>query len=445
MKKAIVVGGSIAGLASAKALAPYFDEIIVLDADEFHDTTGARKGTPQASHVHGLLKGGGDALTSLFPMLPEKLREAGAVSADFSRDVRWYINERWMPRFPGSLPIFFQTRPVLERCIRDEARKLDNVEILTHRRIIDYKLDPDKKRVIAAVISHRDGASETIEADFFVDTSGRGSFLPKWLSENGFGTVREKRITVNLGYASCLMELPEDPDRDWSSLLIYPKGPHEIRGSTLVKVENNRWMLTLAGYHHDHPPSDIDGFLEFARTLPRPDIYNAVKGAEIVSSISLHKFPHGHWREYGKLARFPLGLLPVGDTNASLNPLFGQGMSAAALSAQSLGQLFKRYGSNLSEKDLEQLKTDYFLALKKILKTPWDLALGQDFRYPATLGDKPMSLRPKNILKDMVMGSSSEEIIERFFHIVHLVEEEKSLYHPKWALKYIAAKIKNPA
>lgn len=445
MKKAIIVGGSIAGLASAKALAPYFDKITIFDADEIKDAEEARKGTPQASHVHGLLKGGGDALTSLFPKLPEKLVEAGAVSADFCQDVRWYLNERWMPRFPGSLPIFFQTRPVLERCIREEARKLDNLEVLSHRRILDYKLDPTKKRVIAAVVTRKDGTEEIVEADFFVDTCGRGSFLSKWLSENGFGTVQEKRITVNLGYASCLMELPEDPERDWSSLLIYPKGPDEIRGSTLVKVEKNRWMLTLAGYHHDHPPADIEGFLEFARTLPKPDIYNAVKDARIVSPISLHKFPHGHWREYDKLPRFPLGLLPVGDTIASLNPLFGQGMSAAALSAQSLGQLVQEYDLPLSEDNLERLKEDYFQALNKILKTPWDLARGQDFRYPATQGDKPLSLRPKNILKDLVMGSNSEEIIERFFRIVHLVEEERSLYHPKWALKYIAAKIKNPA
>ncbi len=445
MKKAIIVGGSIAGLASAKALSPYFDKVVVVEADEILDQSEARKGTPQASHVHGLLKGGGDALTSLFPTLPDKLKQAGAVTADFSKDVRWYINERWMPRFPGSLPIFFQTRPVLEHCIREEARKLDNLEILSHRRVIDYNLDPERRRVKEVVVSRKDGTTDVMEADFFVDTCGRGSFLPKWLSENGFGTVREKRITVNLGYASCLMELPDDPTRDWSSLLIYPKGPNEIRGSTLVKVENNRWMLTLAGYHHDHPPADIEGFLEFARTLPKSDIYDAVKDAKIVSPISLHKFPHGHWREYGKLTRFPLGLLPVGDTNASLNPLFGQGMSAAALSAQSLGQLFRGLNSSPSDGDLEQLKDGYFQGLNKILKTPWDLALGQDFRYPATVGDKPLSLRPKNILKDLVMGSNSEEIIERFFHIVHLVEEEKSLYHPKWAVKYIVAKIKNPA
>lgn len=440
MKTVIIAGGSIAGLASAKALSGKFEKILILEPDALDQHGEVRKGTPQANHVHGLLKGGSDALTHLFPNLPKRLKERGAVSCDFCQDVRWYINKKWMPRFRGPLPISFQTRSLLEWCIRDEVRQLSNVEFITGCRVKDYRLDAEGKRVVAAVVERDNGTTETLNAEFFIDATGRGSLFPNWLSRNGFGAVKVDKVKVDLGYASCLMELPAG-ERDWQSILIYPKGPEEVRGATLVNVEDDRWMLTLAGYHNDHPPADIDGYMTFAKTLPQPDIYEAVKDARILTPIKIHKFPYGQRRYYGDLPRFPKGILPVGDTNASLNPLFGQGMSVAALSAKSLSHLAE--STNFADtKSLKALKMEYFQSLRHIFATPWGLALGQDFRYPMTIGPKPFGLAVKNALKEIIMGASSTEIIERFYQVVHLVEEEKSFYHPKWISKYFRPRTK---
>ncbi len=434
----IIAGGSIAGLATAKALATKFDRVLILEPDQIGCGPKVRKGTPQANHVHGLLKGGGDALAELFPDLPRRLEEAGAVSCNFAREVRWYINKNWMPRFDGALTIYFQTRPLLESCIREEVRALPNVEFSAQCRVKDFILDEVGNRISAVIVQHPAGNDETIFGDFFIDAMGRGSILPRWLKRNGFGDVPEDHIKVDLGYASCQLELPE-ADRDWKSILVYPKGPSEIRGCTLVRVENGKWLLTLAGYHNEHPPADVEGFIDFAKSLPQPDIYDAIKDARLLSEIRLHKFPHGQWRHYDELPAFPLGILPVGDTNTSLNPLFGQGMSVAALSVVSLSRLSKATNFCNAD-DLEILKKSYFKDLRKIFATPWDLALGQDFRYPMTVGEKPYGLRLKNGLKSLVMASSSTDVIERFYQIVHLVEEQKSLYHPKWLFKYIVGK-----
>lgn len=439
-KTAIIAGGSIAGLSSAKVLSAVFDHVLVLEPDYIGSGIAARKGTPQANHVHGLLKGGGDALTEIFPGLPEHLEQAGAVPCNFSKEVRWYINEKWMPRFEGSLTIYFQTRPLLENCIREEVKALPNVELIHQCRVEDFLLDEARRRVTAVDVRYENGDRETISGDFFVDAMGRGSFFPRWLKREGFGEVPQDRIKVNLGYASCLLELP-DETRDWKSVLIYPKGPSEIRGSTLVRVENGKWLLTLAGYHNEHPPADIEGFLAFAKSLPQPDIYDAVKNAKIISDIRLHRFPHGQWRHYDELPAFPLGILPVGDTNTSLNPLFGQGMSVAALSVRALAQEIE--GTNTDNlESMAYLKNSYFKELRRIFATPWDLALGQDFRYPETIGKKPFGLKLKNSLKSIIMGSSSIEIIEKFYQIVHLVEKERALYNPKWAWKYLSTVIR---
>ncbi|WP_025896883.1 FAD-dependent oxidoreductase [Sneathiella glossodoripedis] len=436
MTHVIIAGGSLAGLVTAKAISPYFDSIDIFEADSKSEDLGPRKGVPQGRHVHGLLKGGANALINLFPDLPEKLEANGATSADFCRDVKWYINKRFMPRFSGSIPIYFQSRPLLEYCIREEVSALENVQIHYGTKVSDFTYDPSEERVTGVVTGGDHDTKYTHTAELVIDATGRGSLLPKWLKQKKLGEVPTENTVVNLGYASCFLKLPPDSSRDWSSLLVYPTGPTEVRGCTLVSVENDKWLLTLAGYHKDHPPADREGFLEFARKLPRPEVYEAVKDAEFLSEISLHKFPSSQYRKYFEMSDFPAGIIPVGDTNISLNPLFGQGMSVAILSATSLGDVLAQ--TDFADKGAySRIATVYHRRLRQIFTTPWDLAMGQDFKYPETVGKKPFGWRIKNIFKDLILSSKSEDVIESFFKVVHLVDKEWVFYHPKRALKVL--------
>lgn len=54
-KTAVVLGGSAAGLCSAGALAPYFDQVLVLERDELPAEAEHRRGVPQSKHPHFLL------------------------------------------------------------------------------------------------------------------------------------------------------------------------------------------------------------------------------------------------------------------------------------------------------------------------------------------------------------------------------------------------------
>ncbi len=324
----------------------------------------------------------------------------------------------------------------MERCIRDFVRGIENVFIRYETKVVDYTVHSDSERVSAAALKHSNGEVISIEADLFIDATGRGSSLPKWLENNGWGQVPLSETRVDLGYASCFLKLPDEVNRDWTSLLIYPTGPEEVRGCTLVQVENKTWLLTLAGYHNDHPPADKAGFLEYAKLLPQPEVYEAIKDAEFLTDISLHKFPASIRGHYNRLPSFPLGLLPVGDTNVSLNPLFGQGMSVAILSVQSLAGLMAEVDL-MSNDSLRRLRDQYLGKLDTIFRTPWDLAMGQDFKYPQTKGVKPFGMSIKNYFKSLILSSSSTDVIQTFYGVVHLVEEEKVFYHPARALKVL--------
>ena len=72
---ALVLGGSLAGLLAARVLAEHFERVTVVERDALPSDTSVRKGVPQASHVHALMRRGQQVLESLFPGLIGEMLE----------------------------------------------------------------------------------------------------------------------------------------------------------------------------------------------------------------------------------------------------------------------------------------------------------------------------------------------------------------------------------
>jgi flavin-dependent dehydrogenase len=87
-RQAVVVGAGMAGLPAARALADYFEHVVVLERDTLPLDTSHRAGTPQARHTHGLLGGGQRALSDLFLGFERDLTAAGAVPVNVGLDLR---------------------------------------------------------------------------------------------------------------------------------------------------------------------------------------------------------------------------------------------------------------------------------------------------------------------------------------------------------------------
>jgi glycine/D-amino acid oxidase-like deaminating enzyme len=89
MSNAIVIGGSISGLVSARVLLNHFDSVALIERDQLPDYPAVRPGVPQASHVHGLLLKGHQLLEQFFPDLTQDLLARGAQLLDWGRDWQW--------------------------------------------------------------------------------------------------------------------------------------------------------------------------------------------------------------------------------------------------------------------------------------------------------------------------------------------------------------------
>jgi 2-polyprenyl-6-methoxyphenol hydroxylase-like FAD-dependent oxidoreductase len=424
---AIVIGGSMAGLLAARVLADRFDRVTVIERDRAAAEPAPRKGVPQGRHTHVLLESGARVLDRQFPGLFDELARRGVPAFDSSRDVRWFHHGVWKQQFDSGLVMRSASRPLLEACVRARVAARPEVGFIEGTEACALTIDREVRRVEGVRLGRDDRA---LAADLVVDASGRGSRTPQWLRDHGFPVPDETRVEINLGYASRIFRVQADAARTWRMLAVYAQAPRSTRYAVVFPIEDDRWIVTLAGCLEDYPPGDDAGFLEFARGLDRPDVYEAIRGAMPLAPIATFRFPAQQRRRYERLTRFPERLVVMGDAFCSFNPLYGQGMSVAALEAETLGTLVD------SKRTLDGLGRRFFKRAARIVADPWLLATGADFLYPSVVGPRP----PGNALlgwfntRVLRRCGTDAEVARRFLDVMHLVRGPLALATPRLLL-----------
>ena len=219
-----------------------------------------------------------------------------------------------------------------------------------------------------------------------VDASGRGALTLALLQSIGRPPPEETTIGIDLGYATCVFAIPDDVSTDWKGVMTFGQAPQNSRGGLMLPLEGNRWMATIGGRHGDVPPGDAEGFLTYARALRTPTIYNAISHAKHLNGVARYGFPESVRRHFERLDVFPRGLLPIGDAICRFNPLYGQGMSVAALEACLLQRLLERPGGDGNP--IAGLAPAFFAEVQALIETPWSVAI-LDFAFPDTRGQRP--------------------------------------------------------
>ena len=136
-----------------------------------------------------------------------------------------------------------------------------------------------------------------------------------------------------------------------------------------------------------------------------------------------YRFPTSVLRHYEQLTAFPEGFLVLGDTISSFNPIYGQGMSSAALQVNALQQLMTE---RAAENDgLEGLALAFFAKAAEVVATPWTLAANSDFAYPQTKGERPPDARKSGRYFRALAGLKAEDM-----DVYKLVTEVLQLARP---------------
>ncbi|WP_255152347.1 FAD-dependent oxidoreductase [Halorarius halobius] len=419
--RAVVLGGSVAGLCAARVLADGFEEVVIVERDAVPAEPAPRDGAPQTSHPHVLLEAGRATLEDLFPGFTEGVLAAGGLVVDAGTDMKEYNEGGVLARPPSRLPTYCASRALLEHEIRERVRDVEHVRFQDETRFTDYLTNATGATVTGVAVRAADGTERHIDADLVVDATGRTSRTGRWLEHNGYAAPPTDEVQVDVGYGTVHLERPADDRR----LRLVSPSPPENRGAALIPVEGGRWELVVQAVHDEQAPADREAFTTFAESLPLPEIGDLVESQRWCSDVQQYPYPASRRRRYETLDVFPEGLVVTGDALTSFNPVYGQGMSVAALEAVHLHHA-------LADGGRERLGPRFFDRAAELVDTVWRLVVGGDFAFPATTGPKPAGTDLANwYVRRLLRRAHTDPVVsEAFARVTRLERPPETLVRP---------------
>ena len=437
---AIVLGASLAGLATAAVLSERFDRVTLVERDTLPPIGEHRRGVPHGRHVQILLPAGLQGLARLFPGLLDDLRARGAHVVDARTGLRFHLAGGTIRMDNADWSFLSATRPLVEGVVRERVRGLPGVRFLEGRDARGVVATPDRSTVTGVRLSSLTdpGAEETVTADLVVDATGRGSRSGRWLAELGYPAPPEDKLRVGVHYTSRLFRQPRQPADGCRSVVVGIL-PGDRRGGTVQAVEGNRWLVTLVGMLGEHAPADLGEFLQYAGGLWTKDLYDLVADAEPVGEAVTGAFPAYLRRRYDKLPRLPGRYLVLGDAVCSFNPAYAQGMSVAIGEASALGEILRRHG-------LDQVGRRFFRHTRRMVDDAWKLATGADLAHRDVVGPRPLSWRVINSYLNRAVPVSHHDpgVGKVLMEVNSLVAPPQRLLHPRIAWRVLRPRRARP-
>lgn len=444
-RHAIVIGGSIAGLLAARVLTDYFDRVTVIERDSFPDRAQPRKNIPQCTQLHVLLTRGRQIIEELFPGLQAELIDRGAVTIDMGADVEWLNPFGWTARFTSGFTVLSFSRYILDWLIYRRLAGMSQIRFQEQSYVTQLFSTPDGNSIAGLKFRQQQQTGETQEqtlnADFVVDASGFNSQAPQWLKALGYEAPEEAAITTGMGYATRVFDIPAGFQSDWKSVFLQASPPERTSMAIIYPIENNRWMVSICATTPHRPSKDEAAFLDFLQQLPSPLIYDAVKHAQPVGPIEIYHPPGNRLRHYETLKRQPERFVVLGDAVCSFTPIYGQGMTVAALGAKTLEMCLQNLVQQPSP-SLNGLAKTFQKRLADVNAGPWIASAIQDAKYPsAQFMTKPLSLPEK------FMGWYMNQVIRLTIHdpqttfilleVFHMLKSASVLFQPRILLQVL--------
>ena len=417
-----VVGGSLAGLFAAAAASTAGHRVTVLDRDELTADTLAHPGVPQGRQPHVYLLRGLRAAEELLPGVLDELRAAGAVDLETGR-LATLSEQGWLPIRDADMVGLSMSRPLFERVVRRRVLALPGVTLLAGRPVTGLRRPGGPDRPWRVVTT----AGE-IAADLVVDASGRASRLPAWLPTLGVGVPTTEEVDARIGYAA--REFTDVPELHELSGILVGATPESGRGGLALPIEDGHWVVLASGSGDRRPPRDVDGFMASLRAERDPALVRVAERARPVDDVLIYRRNGNRRHRYDRCRNWPAGLLAVGDSFVSFNPIYGQGITVAALDALVLRDaLTAAAGRPFDRRDTRRVMR----RLARVAGLPWAIATGADLRQPTSSGHQNRAQRMtsawvRELNRQAVHGSERAHLAVQ--SLAHLIGSPAGLVHP---------------
>ncbi|WP_051854892.1 NAD(P)/FAD-dependent oxidoreductase [Streptomyces sp. NRRL B-1347] len=434
--RAVVVGGGYAGLVTARVLADHFEEVLVLERDAVGPDSGVHPSVPQGYHAHALLAKGGDVLEELFPGLRAELAELGAPVFDYGERISFLLPTGYAPPDPVGVSIQTFTRDELERRLRQRVARLPAVRLLaataceTVTGSAPGRLDRVLHRPRGAA-----GPTEAVDADLVVDASGRSTSVDRWLTDARLPASGTTVVKAKITYTSACYARPPEDRQDFDVAYQMTFAPGVPRGGVVLAVEHHRWMCSLFGAEGHVPPTDDEGYLDFARSLGNPRLAEQIKCGTREGEIHRYTNPGNEWRLHHKNPRWPERFIAVGDAVCVFNPVYGQGLTVAALEAELLGRLLRQRRAKGA--GLDGLSRTYQRAAARLIQVPWTMASSSDLMWAPDR--QPLSARFAHWYNQQVFALAVHDpgVWARFVRVLNMTAPPSLLFRPAVLAKVV--------
>ena len=441
---AVVIGGSIAGIAAAKVLTETFERVIVLEKDDSHRRREGRPGAAQGWHLHHILTAGQIEMERIFPGIVDDMVREGAFKVDMAAQYRMRLGGEWKKPGTSDIRIVCAGRPLLEWCVR---RRLDDEPRVDYRyesEVADLVFDRDNNAIVGVAVEKEGagGASglEVIPAEFVVDASGKNTRVPEFLDRIGVGAPEVEQDIINCFYSTMQHRVP--PERQWQDkvmVICYGYRPFEDTYAAQYYTDSSRTILStsLIAYNCYSPPRTAREFRQFADLMPSPVVGENIDGLEPASPIYNFRYPNMLRLRYEKKRNLPRALLAVGDSYTSADPVSGLGMTLALKEVREMQVLIAKYGAGHRE-----LPRRYYRSISKMADTAWFVIREQNLRFdwvPDVDKKRPFYFRALTWYMDRVIELVHDDLdtYREFLAVAHLVKPPAALMKPSVAAKVL--------
>ncbi|OBI99120.1 FAD-binding oxidoreductase [Mycobacterium asiaticum] len=435
---AVIIGGSIAGIAAAKVCSETFERVIVLEQDDAHRRREGRPGAAQGWHLHHLLTAGQIELDRFFPGIVDDMVREGAFKVDMAAQYRIRLGGSWKKPGTSDIEIVCAGRPLLEWCVR---RRLDNeprIDFRYEAEVTDLVLDRANHSIIGVAVGE---GAQVIPAEFVVDASGKNTRVPEFLDRLGIGAPEVEQDIINCFYSTMQHRVP--PERQWQDkvmVICYAYRPFEDTYAAQYYTDSSRTLLStsLVAYNCYSPPRTAKEFREFADRMPSPIVGENIDGLEPASPIYNFRYPNMLRLHYEKKRNLPRALVAVGDAYTSADPVSGLGMSLALKEVREMQVLLAKYGPG--HRDLPRR---YYRSIAKMADTAWFVIREQNLRFnwmKDVEKKRPFYFGVLTWYMDRLLELVHDDLdaYREFLAVVHLVKPPLALMKPGIARRALA-------
>jgi 2-polyprenyl-6-methoxyphenol hydroxylase-like FAD-dependent oxidoreductase len=427
---AVVLGGSIAGLLAARVLADHADTVLIVEPDEPNTWLG--RGAPHRLQGHALLAGGRAQIERWFPGFTERAVALGAVLCQPEAVASYADGVRQVGS--GENVLLSSSRPFLERQIGHHTLALPNVNLITGR-AVGLRFEADAVAGVRYVLGD---AEHERRADLVVDAMGRASKLSDWLEHVGWQRPNLRRISTGVNYATGYFR--RRPGESPITAAIARFSPRytdsDIAVAGVNAIENDQWMILLAGYGQDRPSRDPEQFAARCKA-ELPPIFGEATSGECVGEIRTYHQADSRRRDFHATG-LPARLVSVGDAVASFNPVYGQGISSAALHASCLAAYLE------SAPALGEPAAMFFDLQRVVVDAAWQISTAGDAARQPSTDAMPSGERVRRWLGAQISAAAVTDrgIAQRFDAVATMRAHPATLAKPGVVLRAVLANLR---